>query len=50
MLVVLTVPWEQGIQKAYKKKMLWYADLVTEFQEKGWRATTYPMEVSFASL
>lgn len=53
LLAELTVPWEQGIQEAYKRKKLWYAELVAECQEKGWRATTYPVEVGcrgFASL
>lgn len=25
---------------------MWYADLVAECQEKDWRASTYPVEVS----
>lgn len=49
----LTIPWEEGSQEAYERKKLRYADLVAECQEKGWRATTYPLEVGcprFASL
>ena len=45
LLVELTVPWEQNIQEAYERKKARYADLVAECQEKGWRATTYPVEV-----
>ena len=45
LLVELTVPWEQGLQEAYERKKLRYTDLVAECQEKGWRATTYPVEV-----
>ena len=43
LLVELTVPWEQNIQEAYERKKARYADLVAECQEKGWRATTYPV-------
>lgn len=53
LLVELTVPWEQGIQEVYERKKLQYTNLVAEFQEKGWGATTYPVEVGcrgFASL
>ena len=45
LLVELTVPWEQNIQEAYERKKARYADLVAECQEKGWKATTYPVEI-----
>lgn len=45
LLVELTMPWVQGNQEAYERKKSRYADLVAECQEKGWRATTYPVEV-----
>ncbi len=45
LLVELTVPWEQNIQEAFERKKARYAELVAECQEKGWRATTYPVEV-----
>lgn len=51
------IPREDGIQeqmKGYAEDMLLpYAELLTEFQEKGWRTTTYPVEVrrqGFVSL
>lgn len=53
MITELTVPWEEGTKEAYERKRPKYADLVAECQGKGWRATTYPLEVgccSFMSL
>ena len=45
LIVELTVPWEGAIQEAYERKKSRYADLVAECQQRGWRATTYPVEV-----
>lgn len=42
----LTVPQEGAIQEAYERKKSRYAELVAGCQQRSWRATTYPVEVS----
>ena len=39
LLIELTVPWEEGLEAAYERKM------VAECRESGWTARTYPVEV-----
>ncbi|TWW79887.1 hypothetical protein D4764_10G0009170 [Takifugu flavidus] len=41
-LVELTVPWEDRLEEANKRK---YANLVIECQNKGWKARREPVEV-----
>ncbi|KAJ8397342.1 hypothetical protein AAFF_G00438910 [Aldrovandia affinis] len=36
LLIELTVPWEEGLEAAYERKMAKYADLVAECRESGW--------------
>lgn len=44
-LIELTVPWDDNIAKAYKRKMLRYKGLLRACKSNGWNATTYPVEV-----
>lgn len=44
-LVELTVPWEEGCDKAFERKSERYSDLVHECREKGWQTWLYPVEV-----
>ncbi|KAJ8358431.1 hypothetical protein AAFF_G00439950 [Aldrovandia affinis] len=45
LLIELTVPWEEGLEAAYERKMAKYADLVAECRESGWSVRMYPVEV-----
>ncbi|MGH0136670.1 UNVERIFIED_CONTAM: hypothetical protein FKN15_037521 [Acipenser sinensis] len=52
-LVELTVPWEDAVDEAYERKKLWYAQLATEAEQRGWKVQVYPVEVGcrgFVSL
>ncbi|KAJ8393343.1 hypothetical protein AAFF_G00062440 [Aldrovandia affinis] len=42
---LLTVPWEEGLEAAYERKMAKYADLVADCRESGWSVRMYPVEV-----
>jgi len=44
-MIELTVPWEERIEEAYKRKKFKYQELVRECQEKGWRTWCLPVEV-----
>ncbi|MGH0168675.1 UNVERIFIED_CONTAM: hypothetical protein FKN15_054981 [Acipenser sinensis] len=44
-LVELTVPWEDAVDEVYEMKKLWYAQLATEAEQRGWRVQVYPLEV-----
>ncbi|KAJ8352978.1 hypothetical protein AAFF_G00124830, partial [Aldrovandia affinis] len=44
LLIELTVPWEEGLEAAYERKMAKYADLVAECRESGWSVRMYPVE------
>lgn len=45
LITELTIPWEEGTQEAYERKKLQYGNLFAVCQGKGWRATSYPLEV-----
>lgn len=44
-MIELTIPWEEGMTAAHKRKHLKYYDLAAECLEAGWKATVFPMEV-----
>ncbi|XP_071171102.1 uncharacterized protein [Mytilus edulis] len=44
-LVELTVPLETKIDEAHERKLAEYQKLVTDIQEKNWRAWYFPVEV-----
>lgn len=44
-LMELTVPWEEGIDEAYERKMLSYSELVEECRSRGWKTWCLPVEV-----
>lgn len=37
LLIELTVPWEEGVEAAFKRKRLKYSDLIAECKEACWR-------------
>src|SRR4029434_7588942 len=41
LLIELTVPWEEGIERKKTK----YSELAAECREAGWKTTIYPVEV-----
>ena len=41
----LTVPWEEGVEEAYERKMLSYSELVQECRTRGWKTWCLPFEV-----
>lgn len=41
----LSVPWEDRLQEAYKRKRAKYEGLVIDFQKQGWKARCMPIEV-----
>lgn len=41
-LIELTVPWEEGLEAAHKRKQAKYSDLAAECREAGWRAVACP--------
>lgn len=41
----LIVPWEEGMEAAFKRKEERYAELAAVCSEAGWRALTVPLEV-----
>ena len=47
MLIVLTVPWEDGCEEASEKKATKYQDLVQQCKHKGWQAWLFPVEVGY---
>lgn len=44
-LTMLTVPWEDRLDKANETKLSKYAELVSDCQQAGWRARCFPVEV-----
>ncbi|MGH0137775.1 UNVERIFIED_CONTAM: hypothetical protein FKN15_064481 [Acipenser sinensis] len=44
-LVELTVPWEDSVDEAYKRRKLWYTQIATEAEQCGWRVQVYPVKV-----
>ena len=44
-IIELTVPWEEGIEEAYERKMLSYTELVQECRSKGWKTWCLPIEI-----
>ena len=44
-LMELTVPWEEGVEEAYERKMLSYNELVQECRSRGWKTWCLPFEV-----
>ena len=44
-LMELTVPWEEGVEEAYERKMLSYSELVQECRTRGWKTWCLPFEV-----
>ena len=44
-LLELTVPWEDRLEEAFKRKLRKYDSLVRECRQGGWRARCLPVEV-----
>ncbi len=44
-LIKLTVPWEERIEEAHERKLGKYQSLISESQQRGWRAWNLPVEV-----
>jgi len=44
-LLELTVPWDDRIEEANKRKREKYAELVEECRRNGWRARCQPIEM-----
>ena len=44
-LVELTVPWEEGCDKAHQRKSSKYQELVEMCRQRGWKAWLFPVEV-----
>ena len=44
-LLELTVPWEDRLEEALKRKLFKYTGLVNSCQQAGWRARCLPVEV-----
>ena len=44
-IVDLTVPWEDAVEEAYKRKSLKYAELAADAEQRGWKAGVCPVEV-----
>ena len=44
-LIELTVPMEEGIEAAFKRKKAKYSELAAECRNAGWKTTIYPVEV-----
>jgi len=47
MVLELTVPWEDHIKEANKRKRAKYAELVEECRSNGWRTRSEPLEVGY---
>ena len=45
LLAELTVPSESNMKWAYERKMVRYADLKSQCQDRGWTCHVYPVEV-----
>ncbi|KAG1953648.1 hypothetical protein F2P79_009189 [Pimephales promelas] len=43
-LIELTVPWEERIEEAHERKLGKYQSLITESQQRCWRAWNLPVE------
>lgn len=44
-VVELTVPWEDGAEEAYVRKLTKYSDLATETAQNDWKIKIFPIEV-----
>jgi hypothetical protein len=44
-LMELTVPWETRMQAAHERKLLRYAELKDECEDRGWRTEVFAVEV-----
>ena len=43
--IELTVPWEEGVEEAYERKLLRYLDLVKDCIANGWNAACYIVDI-----
>lgn len=44
-IIELSVPWNDAVEEAYKRKSLKYAELGADAEQCGWKANVYPLEV-----
>lgn len=42
----LTLPWDEGIEAAYKRKKEKYNEVAAACTKAGWKASTYPVVVA----
>lgn len=44
-VVELLVPWEDGVEEAYERKMTKYSEMATEAAQNDWMIKIFPVEV-----